>query len=356
MYSKNLDVDPALFPKKTIDTISSIDRMQFFPQSGKSLFLQELTLSVRQNEKSSSKISFANIYALYMDYIISRDGSKIAYAVNGTGYPIFIFNGFTCSKHNIKHLVSKLATRYKVIYWDYKGHGDSSTPKVYQDATVEGSIDDAKKVLEKLKIKKAIFLGYSTGVQIMLEFNFQYPNIATGLILISGFSGKVFDSFLNTNIFSYVGEGLKQLSPMMSGAFEQTWKVIHKLPFILRLFIASKIFLNEDKTNPEDVQPFLDSLADQDMNLLLHFIMDVHNHSLSSELETISLPTLILCGEKDLFAPQIRSEEMHHKILNSTLKVIAKASHNIVLEEPEKLSEDIFQFLEDKLMEPNNQK
>lgn len=291
-----------------------------------------------------------------MDYIISRDGTKIAYAVQGTGYPIFIFNGFTCSKHNIKHLISKLSTQYKVIYWDYKGHGDSANPKAFEDATVDGSIDDAKRILEKLKIKKAIFLGYSTGVQIMLEYNFKYPNIATHLIAISGFSGKVFDSFLNTNIFSYVGEGLKQLSPMMSGAFEQTWKVIHKLPFILRLFVASKIFLNEDKTNPEDVQPFLDSLADQDMNLLLHFIMDVHNHKLSADLETINLPSLILCGEKDLFAPQIRSEEMHGQIKNSILKVIAKASHNIVLEEPEKLSEEIFGFLGDKVIEPEKKK
>lgn len=279
-------------------------------------------------------------------FIESADKTKIAYYVVGEGKPIFIFNGFTCSYYNLKHLVNSLSKNYQVIFWDYRGHGNSETPSDYKNATVQGSIEDAKKILDELKIKKAIFLGYSTGVQIMLEFRFQYPNYATTLISIAGFSGKVFDSFLNTNIFSYVGEGLKQLSPLMSGAFANTWRIIHNLPFMLRLFVASKIFLNEDKTIPEDVQPFLDSLAEQDMNLLLHFIMDVHNHKLSKGLNEVNLPTLILCGEKDLFAPKIRSEEMYEGIKNSKIEIIPKASHNIVLEEPEALVKQINLFLE----------
>ncbi len=278
-------------------------------------------------------------------FIESNDKTKIAYYEIGEGKPIFIFNGFTCSYYNLKHLVSDLSKNYKVIFWDYVGHGNSETPKDFKNATVKGSISDAKKILDELKIEKTIFLGYSTGVQIMFEFHFLYPNYSTSLISIAGFSGKVFDSFLNTNIFSYIVEGLKQLSPLMSGAFANTWRIIHNLPFMLRLFVASKIFLNEDKTIPEDVQPFLDSLAQQDMNLLLHFIMDVHNHKLSKDLSEIKLSTLILCGEKDLFAPKIRSEEMNVQIKNSVLEIVPNASHNIVLEEPEFLIKSIEKFI-----------
>lgn len=282
-----------------------------------------------------------------MEYIVANDGTRIAYYVRGEGTPIFIFNGFTCSEPNLKLLVARLSKNYKVIFWDYKGHGQSDTPKNYKEVTVAGSVDDARRVLEKLNITKAIFMGYSTGVQIMLEYNNRYPEVATALISIAGFSDRVMDSFLNldTTVFGQLGETLKKLSPVVPHAFANAWRWIHGLPFDLRLFIASKTFLNEEKTVKEDIQPFLDSMKKQDLNLLIHFIMDVHNHPLHKPLETINLPTLILAGGKDLFAPARRSEEMHNKIHHSELLVIPQASHNIVQEEADILVATILSFL-----------
>ena len=277
-----------------------------------------------------------------MNFIISRDGTKIAYHVRGEGFPIFIFNGFTCSEPNLKLIVNLLSKKYKVIFWDYKGHGKSETPKNFKDVTV-----DAKRVLEELNIQKAIFLGYSTGVQIMLEFNFRYPSVANSFISIAGFSDRVMDSFLNldTTIFAQLAEVLRRLSPVAPKAFLTAWRWIHGLPIDLRLFIASKTFLNEEKTVKEDIQPFLDSMKHQDLNLLIHFIMDVQNHPLSKPLESISLPSLFIAGGKDLFAPARRSEEMHSKIKNSEILVIQEASHNIVQEEAEVLAGKMFDFL-----------
>ncbi len=282
-----------------------------------------------------------------MNYIIARDGTRIAYHVRGEGFPIFIFNGFTCSEPNLKLLVARLSKKYQVIFWDYKGHGQSDTPKNFKEVTVDGSIDDAKRVLEKLNIEKAIFFGYSTGVQIMLEYNFRYPGVATSLISLAGFSSRVMDSFLNldTKVFAELGEVLKKLSPVVPHAFANAWRWIHGLPFDLRLFIASKTFLNEEKTVKEDIQPFLDSMRKQDMNLLIHFIMDVQNHPLSKPLESITLPFLIMAGGKDLFAPAKRSEEMHSKVKHSELLVIPHASHNIIQEEADILNSTIISFL-----------
>lgn len=282
-----------------------------------------------------------------MDFIIARDGTKIAYHVRGEGFPIFIFNGFTCSEPNLKLLVGELSKKYKVIFWDYKGHGESETPRNFKDVTVDGSIDDARRVIEKLNIDKAIFLGYSTGVQIMLEYNFRYPGIATSLISIAGFSGRVMDSFLNldTTIFAQLAEILRRLSPILPRTFLTAWRWIHELPFDLRLFIASKTFLNEEKTVKEDIQPFLDSMKKQDLNLLIHFIMDVQNHPLSKPLESVNIPALIMAGGKDLFAPARRSDEMYKQIKNSELLVIPHASHNIIQEEVDVLSSTILGFL-----------
>ena len=282
-----------------------------------------------------------------MNFIISRDGTKIAYHVRGEGFPIFIFNGFTCSEPNLRLIVDRLSKKYKVIFWDYKGHGKSEIPKNYKDVTVDGCVDDAKRVLEELHIDQAIFLGYSTGVQIMLEFNFRYPKVANSFISIAGFSDRVMDSFLNldTTIFAQAAEVLQKLSPVAPKAFLTAWRWIHSLPIDLRLFIANKTFLNEEKTVKEDIQPFLDSMKNHDLNLLIHFIMDVQNHPLSKPLEAINIPCLLIAGGKDLFAPAKRSEEMHSKIKNSEILIIPAASHNIVQEEVGVLVNRMYEFL-----------
>jgi pimeloyl-ACP methyl ester carboxylesterase len=62
-------------------------------------------------------------------------------------------------------------------------------------------------------------------------------------------------------------------------------------------------------------------------------------------LESILLPTLIIAGGKDLFAPARRSEEMHKKINQSELLIVSRASHNIVQEEYEILASTILEFL-----------
>lgn len=282
-----------------------------------------------------------------MDYIIGKEGTKIAYYVYGEGFPIFIFNGFTCSEPSVRFLVNNLSKKYKVIFWDYKGHGQSETPEQFTNATVEGAMDDARRIIEKLQIKKAIFLGYSAGVQVMIEYYFRYPGIATSLICISGFTERVLDSFLNmdTSFFANVGETLKKLSPILPRAFFVIWRWIHGLPFELRYFIATKTFLNENKTIKENLRPFLDNLQNQDLNLLIHFLMDLHNHPLSRPLQSIALPTLIIAGGKDLFAPKKKSEELHHKINQSEFMVIPEASHNILQEEFDTLSQRILEFL-----------
>jgi pimeloyl-ACP methyl ester carboxylesterase len=181
----------------------------------------------------------------------------------------------------------------------------------------------------------------------MLEFHSQYPKIASSLVCISGFSEKVLDSFLNTKtkFFSYLTPKLKKFMTIFPKQINSGWKVLHSLPFELRLFVASKIFLNEEKTVKETVQPFLDSLKELDPNLLVHFIHDVNEHVLSKPVEEIKIPTLVICGEKDLFAPAEKSKQIHEKIKHSIFYEIPNASHNIVQEEPEKLNEYIHLFL-----------
>jgi pimeloyl-ACP methyl ester carboxylesterase len=98
------------------------------------------------------------------------DGVEIAYRVEGVGAPILLIHGFA-SNHAVnwvdtgwvKTLVSD---GRKVIAIDNRGHGESE--KLYDSARYGAPVmaEDARRLLDHLKIERADVLGYSMGTRI----------------------------------------------------------------------------------------------------------------------------------------------------------------------------------------------
>lgn len=282
-----------------------------------------------------------------MDYIESY-GVQIPYYVNGEGFPLFIFNGFTCSQPNLKYLIADLSKKYKVISWDYVGHGKSGTPADFSEISVDSFADDAAKIMDRLKVEKAVFLGYSLGAQVMLQNYLENRNRAEVLISLCGFPGNAFDSFLHSPLSANVVELLNNVAPKISDPLRNIWKTVMHLPFPLR-FVGASLFINREKVKREDVEPFFNSMAHLDPNLLIHISEKMRTHSVADSLHSIDIPTLVIGGEKDLFAPFSRSKEIHRLIDGSELVMIPGASHNANLEEPEFILKRVHDFLDRKL-------
>lgn len=63
-------------------------------------------------------------------------------------------------------------------------------------------------------------------------------------------------------------------------------------------------------------------------------------------LNTISIPTIVLCGREDRLCPIERHELMHELIPNSQLEIIEGAGHLPTLEQPENTNAHLKSFLE----------
>jgi pimeloyl-ACP methyl ester carboxylesterase len=62
-------------------------------------------------------------------------------------------------------------------------------------------------------------------------------------------------------------------------------------------------------------------------------------------LRTVDVPTLVLCGEDDRLCPVERHELMHRLISGSELKIIHRAGHLPTLEQPDRVSEALSNWL-----------
>ena len=64
-----------------------------------------------------------------------------------------------------------------------------------------------------------------------------------------------------------------------------------------------------------------------------------------SILNTIRIPTLIICGREDGVTPLVQSEFMHKHIEGSILKIIDNAGHVSNLEHPDEFNKYLIDFL-----------
>jgi pimeloyl-ACP methyl ester carboxylesterase len=66
----------------------------------------------------------------------------------------------------------------------------------------------------------------------------------------------------------------------------------------------------------------------------------------TSQLEKINVPTLIICGAKDQMMPLKFSVSLRNGIANSQLHVLDNAGHMVMLEQPDAVADLLKQFID----------
>src|SRR3712207_4870218 len=96
---------------------------------------------------------------------VNNDDTRIYYEVEGAGPPLVLLHGLSDSLASWRDygFVAGLASDYRLILIDARGHGRSDKP---HDPNAYGHAQraaDVAAVLDDLAIDRAHFLGYSLG-------------------------------------------------------------------------------------------------------------------------------------------------------------------------------------------------
>jgi pimeloyl-ACP methyl ester carboxylesterase len=106
------------------------------------------------------------------------NGVKIHYVVQGQGEPVLLIPGFAVDiqmQWVLPGVIRALAKDYQVIALDNRGHGASGKPHDPKKYGLE-MVEDAVRLLDHLKIKKAHVVGYSMGGAIALKLATVHPD------------------------------------------------------------------------------------------------------------------------------------------------------------------------------------
>jgi pimeloyl-ACP methyl ester carboxylesterase len=114
---------------------------------------------------------------------IDREGARIYYRAEGSGPAILLTHGFSATSAMWEPQVEALADRYRILRWDMRGHGRSSSPADPTAYTHEATVEDMTAVLDDAGVPSAVIGGLSLGGFMSLCFYLAHPERVCALVL-----------------------------------------------------------------------------------------------------------------------------------------------------------------------------
>ncbi len=126
-----------------------------------------------------------------MASIEARDGIRLYVEVHGEGEPLILSPGYCQTHENFRPQVEPLvAAGFRVVLWDYRGHGLSEAPDDLDAYSIDHVVDDLGRVLDwAAPGQPAIVGGLSFGGLASQHFALRSPERVNALLLIASGPG-----------------------------------------------------------------------------------------------------------------------------------------------------------------------
>lgn len=258
---------------------------------------------------------------------IPSGDAEIVYWALGDGAPVVLLHPFPANHEFWQPVAQTLATRYRVILPDLRGHGESEIGE--GPATMGKHAADIARVMDDADVGRAPLIGVSIGGYVLFELwrknrgriaalglcNTKAPADtaearAGRLQAANDILERGTEPFFESMIPRLLGKSTREARPdLVEGALRMMRQM-----------------------SPADVAQVQRGMAERPDSVEM--------------LKTINVPTLLVTGDEDLMTGVNEAELMRQHITGSQLKVIPKAGHYSPWERPESAAILLRQFLD----------
>ena len=262
----------------------------------------------------------------------------------GSGPPVVLANGLGGTFLTWRHITRHLAQHYQVISWDYRGLHASEAPRDPAAVTVNDHVGDLQRLLDHLSVTRAVFLGWSMGVQVNFELFRRQPELFAGLGIINGTAGKPFGTVKGGRVAKHVLPQLLRLLRGYSGPVGALVGQLTRWPQLIPLLRNLKVVsVTLDETVFQDLAT---DFGQMDFDLYFRTLAAMDEHDAWDVLPRIDVPTTIVVGEHDLMTPLHVARRMSQAVRDARLVVVPHASHYVPVEQPGMLNSALDRLLE----------
>ncbi len=258
---------------------------------------------------------------------IKSGDAEIFYEAQGDGPPVVLLHAFPANHELWLPAAKALTSRYRVIVPDLRGHGASEAGE--GPATMEKHAADLARLLDDAEVGRAALAGVSIGGYVLFEFWRRYRGRVASLALIDTKAQPDNDQARANRLQSAAGVLEKGVEPFVD-------------TMLPKLFGETTQRTRPDLMN--SARKLMMKMSPQDVNLVQRGMAERPDSV--PTLKTINVPTLVVVGDEDIVSAPADAELMCQNIPNAQMKVIPRAGHYAVWEQPEDVGKVLRQFLD----------
>jgi pimeloyl-ACP methyl ester carboxylesterase len=266
--------------------------------------------------------SFAQARATARETHAELPGARLWYHdTGGSGVPVVFLHAATGSSRVWEHQIPAFTARgYRVIAYDRRGFGRSVIdPAGSQPGT---GADDLQSLMQHLGVDRFHLVGTAAGAFVALDFALSFPQRLRSLVVANSIGGVQDEDFVATGRrlrpspqFDALPPEFRELGPSYRagnpGGTER-WMELQRM------------------SRPDGPQPPAQTMR---------------NRITFSALTGITVPTLLLTGDADLYAPPPILRLFADRIRNSQSVVVPEAGHSAYWEQPEIFNRTVLEFI-----------
>ena len=240
--------------------------------------------------------------------------------VESTESPIVFLHGLFGSPSNWKPIANQLANKHKCILIELPLDFSSVEVGFHGIHTLTNYTEEILDGFGHDPFQKFIMCGNSLGGQVAIDYTLKYRDKVEALI-VTGSAGLFERSLSDGNRPRMNKETIRRLA---EGIFYDKEHCTHEM--------INEVFsmLNTRKA----------------LRFLLKVAKATRNTNFTDDLHKIKVPTLLIWGKQDVITPSSVAEEFNRKIEHSKLVYIDKCGHAAQIEQPDKFTIAIQDFLE----------
>jgi pimeloyl-ACP methyl ester carboxylesterase len=267
---------------------------------------------------------------------VSFDGTPIGYQLTGNpdGIPLLLANGLGGNYSSFRFLIHRFWQTFRFISWDYRGIYTSGRPlSGYDGLSVEHNAKDGMFLLQEvLKVDRCFAVGWSKGVQVLLETVRHAPALFEGLVLHNGVAGKPYETLAGRAHLKELTPAFMRRLQRVDGFLTRTVRWAVEWPWLIP--VLSKAGVVHGDLDREVFRDLASHFKQLDMHLYLEALLRLGEHDARDVLPSLLMPVLILASTHDRMTPVAVAEEMARQIRDCELKVIPGGTHYAAVEFP----------------------
>ena len=264
------------------------------------------------------------------------NGVELHYLERGRGTPIIFVHGGLDDYRYWKAQIEPFSGRYRVIAYSRRYNYPNNNPIIRPDHSAIVEADDLAALIQSLKLGRVHVVGASYGAYTALCLALKHPEMVRTLVLAEPpvlrwlqdkpQGAALYEEFMN-RLWKPAGEAFKR------GDNEQALRIT------IEYFLGKGGF----EQIPEDVrQGWRENLGEwQALTASTDAFPDLRR----AEIKRIRAPVLMLSGEQTLPIQRLVDEDLRPLLRDSDRVIIAKATHDMWIDQPEACKQTTLAFL-----------